>query len=228
MRGHWAIVLLVCSAGSVFISTAVQAALVQAPVFDVQYTSPGIVSDGDTIVVAQSSSPEKRGVLEFATPGILPGATIQSATLELDIRVITMLLDGTEPFLKVYGYAGNGSVDVQDGTNLTTPIGTSQDIGTVPSLLAISLDTSFLQSIAGSSYLGLVLQQGAADGLQTGFATTETASLSWMPPRLTIEFTNPVPEPSGLVSSTVAMGSLIVLLVYSRRRAISGDGAPRG
>ncbi|MEN6493732.1 MAG: hypothetical protein ABFD16_05520 [Thermoguttaceae bacterium] len=228
MRCYPAIVLLVCSVSSVLTSSVVQAALVQAPVFDVQYTSPGIVSDGDIIAIVQSSSSEKRGVLEFATPGILPGATIQSATLELDIRVITMLLDGTSPFLKVYGYAGNGSVDVQDGANLTTQIGTSQDISSVPSLLAISLDTGFLQSIAGSSYLGLVLQQGAADGLQTGFATTEAASLSWMPPRLTIDFANPVPEPSSLASSAVAMGSLIVLLVHNRRRRISGDGASRG
>ena len=62
-------------------------------------------------------SSEARGIFEFDLRSILPGASIQSATLNLN--VVSFTKDAEEPFLEFYGYAGDGSADIEDPNNVS-------------------------------------------------------------------------------------------------------------
>ena len=122
---------------------------------------------------------EARGVLEFDVSDMDSGSTVQSGMLEVLVNSWT----SNSKQLEVYGYVGNGSVDLDDAIQTATLIGTSPVI-TQLGTLAISLDSDWLESIAGADYLGLLVKQKEAGNIS--FYANDWYSMA---PSLTIDYT---------------------------------------
>ena len=97
---------------------------------------------GDVSIVLQDSTfvdIDNRGVLEFDIGPVPDGATITSATLELDLRLLSSSEDD-RPVLYLHGYAGNGTAEITDAQIPANLIGQSAPIlslGTV----SMAIDT---------------------------------------------------------------------------------------
>lgn len=189
------------------------------PAVDVQVetTTAGAMwnmTDSASLLVADrhdSNDTEKRGIIEFDISEIQPGATIQSAMLEFDVGMYTS--DG--PWLDFYGYSGDGLAGFDDINQLGSLVATSREIDDLGQM-TVSLDMAFLESIAGADYLGLVMRQGN-DGSQAGITPSEGSYLV-LPPTLTIDFTNAIPEPSTLAGLVSLVLAGLVILWRNRRR----------
>lgn len=156
-----------------------------------------------------SGNLERRGILEFDIGAIDTGATVQSALFEFDIN----LVDSGGPFFEFYGYSGDGQGTTGDVNQLSSLIGTSDAILDTGHMSA-TLSTAFVESIAGADYLGMVMRQGNI-GTQAAIATEGWTTF---PPRLTIEYTAFIPEPSTLASlASLALAGLGIVW-WKRRR----------
>lgn len=159
-------------------------------------------------VIQGVTDTELRGVVEFDITSIPVGSTIISAQLVL----VTAPLGGAAgPLCDVYGYAGDGSIDLGDalaGVSLTPPstFAPSMVPGTTNYL---DIQTGFIQSLtdAGESYAGFTMRPVNSDrhiyfdALETGVA-----------PALNVEYTA-IPEPG-----TIALLGLGALGLIGRRK----------
>jgi hypothetical protein len=164
------------------------------PTFDAQAEAQDgvnyVITDGGTLISASrftSIDLQRRGILEFNVIPFAQGYTIQSATLELDVMLISSG-GGMYPGLELHGYAGNGAADVSDATVPFNAIGNTGlifDTG----IVTADLDAAFIRSLLGSAtHLGLMAYQMTV-GRQAGFCSTEgEIPGSFSGPKLTIEY----------------------------------------
>jgi len=96
----------------------------------------------------------ERSMLEFDLSTISTALTVDSATLVLRVSQFTKS-ENVLPRIDVYGYTGDGVIDLADASAAATLIGTA----TVNALgeLRINLDASFVRS-QGAGFIGLRLQ----------------------------------------------------------------------
>ena len=197
------------------------------PLFDVTATrwtgEPWLlIGTGGTVTaeLAISNQPENpsfeaRGVFEFDIQSIPPGASIESAMLNLDVTSFAQ--DGEPPFLEFYGYVGNGSADVEDPNNTAE----SQRIGTYSPITALGpitvpLAPGYIESIAHEAFLGIVMWQGA-DKASTSVSSLENPT-SGTAAMLSITFSGAVvPEPSSL-AALWGMAVAAAAIMHRRRK----------
>jgi hypothetical protein len=132
-----------------------------------------LVTNDDTIVVQQVgwADIDKRCILEFAIKSIPEDATITSATLELDVIIITYS-EISRPALYLHGYAGNGTLEIADAQMPANLIGQSGPIMSLD-ILSIDLDPNYIETLLElTDYLG-ILAVGDVNGDLTVFAATE-------------------------------------------------------
>jgi hypothetical protein len=164
------------------------------PAFDVQCTSDidydNVITDGDYVIdtysTVSSSYLYQKGIMEFDLGYIPEGATINSATLTLDIAdIIAGFVE--YPVIELSGYAGDG---VQTGGDANEPknvIGQKQICNT--GLVDITIDPAYIESLLGDTdYLGLNLLPENRDYLAS-FFTSEAFPDFGYSPLLTIDFT---------------------------------------
>ncbi len=103
---------------------------------------------------------ETRGILEFHTVAIPPGAVIESAVLTLDVNWAGDYPGVNDVVMDVFAYAGNGDVESADANEITSGIGqltVETNGGQVLASFAIPLDVAELQALVDSgTYVGLV------------------------------------------------------------------------
>jgi hypothetical protein len=114
-----------------------------------------------------SSNVDARFVLEFSLASLSSDTAITSATLELDVNNFTNS-GGVFPVVPVFGYAGDGVVEVDDAAHNSIQIGISDSI-TQLGLISIDLDVGYIAGLVGNAtHFGLLLM-GDANGFQAGF-----------------------------------------------------------
>jgi len=186
--------LAIAIASSVMVMNFVESARSDtfAPMFDVEASSSNgvdfILTDGDWTIATQyrpSSNIDRRGVLEFDLSSLPASAEVQSASLWLDVSLLSYTT-GNYPVLRLYGYAGNGVPNVSDATQQVNLIGLSDPVDEL-ALIEIQLDPVAVQPLMEvSDYLG-IMAFGSENGYQLGFSTLESAAYS-DPPSLTLTY----------------------------------------
>ncbi len=176
------------------------------------------VTDGATSVNVRNfsgSTPDTtKGILEFDISSIPAGAKVTGATLEFDVSQFTSSGADTNQ-ISILGYAGDGVATPADGSRTGPTISTRsmESLG----LMAISLDASYLQSLAGqSNYLGLLANEPL--GWQMSFNTNED-TFKALAPTLTVDYT-PTPEPASVI--WLALGTLALRRTGRKRLANAG------
>jgi hypothetical protein len=199
--------------------------LVTRPVFDVEASSDDgvnfVLTDGDTGINVQQidfANVDRRGILEFDLRGIPLGAEITSASVEFEINTYTYDPPADGPEVRLYGYAGNGQVDVADATRTSIPNGIGPTVTDLRPT-TITLNTSVIENLlgGGSGYLGL-LAVGSADFNQFGFDTLEWDVAT--APHLTLNYALPLP---GDFNDDSAVNADDIDLLTAAIRASSGN-----
>lgn len=183
-----------------------------------------VIQDGSSPIVVsnQSSTPERRGLLEFDLSDLPPAFAIEveEAVLTLDVSLFTSSgLTGqpptTFPEITVFGYNGNGEiepVDPEQAEFFDVALGefTVTDLG----LIEIELDPAIVELFAGRSGIQLGLSLVALDNGQFfSFYPSETL-FAGSPPKLDVSF-RAIPEPAA--ASLIALG--LGVFVLRRHRA---------
>ncbi len=147
-----------------------------------------VITDGENGINVQRISwadIDRRGLLEFDTSQIPLDASIESASLELQINTFTYSGDSF-PVLELHGYPGDGVLDPTDAIVPFNLIGSSDPIGDL-GLITVNLDTNYIESLLGTAtHLALLVYPGVEDR-QTGFYTVEAVSFA-NPPKLIIQY----------------------------------------
>jgi MYXO-CTERM domain-containing protein len=162
-----------------------------------------IINGEDFINVRNFPGGDKTlGILEFSLANLPVDADIVDVLLEIDTggQIDTLLNT-----LSVFGYGGDGQITAADALN-TTAIATRQLEGS--GILAMTLDSAFVESLvsSGATHLGLVLSE--SDGKQMSFDTSESG-LAAINPTLTINYASAVPEPAALSLAVLAAIGLL-------------------
>jgi hypothetical protein len=156
---------------------------------------------------------EDRPLLEFDISQFTLGEIINSVSFRFQEGAFT----SSGSTVNVLGYSGSGTLSISDATTASTLLGSYDPVTLGLGIHSLSLDSSYLQSLIGSSnFLGLRLQ--SSGGLvNTSQTSMEQAALSldfFISPHLDIDFT-PVPEPTTIL----LLGSgLIGLTGYGRKK----------
>ena len=158
------------------------------PVIDAQTTSDfSNVFDGSGDVSVQMfrSGTEVLGVMEFDIGSMAHAQSVESAMLEFDIVSSERAGQSGWPVAEVYAYRGDGLATNADRDVESVLVGVSHEV--ISGKLAIDLETSFLESLVDSQYLGFLIRPGnPANEVRMSFATSESA---WGGPTLTVDFT---------------------------------------
>lgn len=140
-------------------------------------------ADGAAIFIDGGSGatfPRLDAMLEFPLDGVPEGASLTSATLEIDAVIANSIT------VEVLGYAGDGLASLSDETATTQLLGAVSLSG--GGIAEFELDAGFVESLLGqSSHLGLRLASGSV-GPFTRIASSE--STSNQRPMLTLHFTS--------------------------------------
>ena len=192
------------------------------PTLDARATlvgSSSIVQDGDQTIITQDidfADIDRRGVMEFSLDRIPANATILDATLTLEISSFTSSPEQPFPVLSLYGYEGNGVLDMEDALISNSVLGISSEAPRLDAPLVISLDAEFIQELVETgSYLG-ILAVGDEQGHQIAWYTTEAGETARPQLDIRYDWLKPIPEPSTL--SIIAM-TVMTLVYQSRQRS---------
>lgn len=139
-----------------------------------------------------SSGLERRAVLEFPIEIIPAGVLVRSATIEFEVAGLTHSA-GEFPIIEFHGYAGDGTLSVDDAQQPSNLIGVSDPITTLGEKPIIALDPTYIESLFGkATRFGLYTFQRVL-GRQVDFYSMEGAELFPVsPPMLTLELAVPV------------------------------------
>ena len=114
----------------------------------------------------------ERSMLEFDLSQISTALTVNSATLVINVSQLTK--SGTTfPSVDVYGYTGNGAIELTDASVAGTFIGHTSVTAT--GQLRIDLDANFIRS-QGGGFLGIRLQNPVLNGPYGVFSALESAA----------------------------------------------------
>lgn len=165
---------------------------------------------------------EERTAIEFSLAALLPGITINSASLQLSPQgaAANLGLSAGEAG-EVHGYAGNGAIAVGD-------LGVANLVGSVAGPtpdgpVAIPIAPVFLQSLldASSPWAGFMFK--GTDGLLAvtySFSGTFSGIPEGQRPQLTIDYTAPavVPEPASMLLVSTGLAGLLLRRRHTMRR----------
>ena len=152
----------------------------------------------------------ERSMLEFDLSTISTALTVDSATLVLNVSQFTK--SGTVfPKVDVYGYTGDGVIDLADASAAATLVGTA----TVNALgeLRINLDANFVRS-QGAGFIGLRLQNPTLNGPISVFSALESPAAD---PVLELDLSLNLPDrefdideqrPNGTIVGNVNIGNV--------------------
>ncbi|MGL4513666.1 MAG: hypothetical protein ACRCT8_11305 [Lacipirellulaceae bacterium] len=144
----------------------------------------GVTVDADT----PNSDTDQRAVLEFLLDPAIASRGVTSATLELNLRLLTGAASVPVAF-DVYGYPGDGVLRANDADQLAERVGTTSFGGIGSQTLTI--DRGYVQELvdAGASHLGLVIVPSGTANFR--FSTLESGAFD-EPPLLTLTLGPPV------------------------------------
>lgn len=165
-----------------------------------------------------STNSNTRALLEFDISAIPDQAPVESVTLTLDIGLFESQEQGGQIInsssIDFYGYSGDGVLTSGDADNISNFVGTTGEIqngGT----LTLSIDPAFVESLLDQAdFLGLV-GRGGADGLKTGFFSSEF-SFSDPPPTLSVQV---APTPLASAMGITLLGGMALGHTRRRRRS---------
>ena len=155
-----------------------------SPLFDAGSSDGDVIEGEEQISVQIHAGGERRACLEFDLSQLPAGAVIESATLRVNVNAVTSFEPG-EPSLKVYGYAGDGALDISDPQRTEVWLGQTA-AGVELGALDIDLETTPLQDfVTTGGIVGLVMLADAAEHLVSFDALEDVGGA---PPKLTIEY----------------------------------------
>ena len=208
--------LLVSSSAFAATVYIVAAADRQARDFDVDGVWSFIDPDTNTILRAgydEAPFQEFRSAMEFDLTSIPTGAVVSAVSVSLFVSQIYSLST-----VDVYGYAGNGIIELSDmegGTALAS-------FPTIVGATEVALSPAFFQNLlsGGSGFAGLRVQWGADQERSSVQIRSSEFSLVESRPTLTLEY-SAVPEPS------VALQFMLGLVGLASQRRASAYAARR-
>lgn len=183
---------------------AATATLSVDPLFDVEarvFTAgPTSLIDGDneiTIGRDRSAADRQNAMLEFDLSALPAGASVTGATLGFQItgRSATATLI---PEVDAYGYAGDGTPDPSNATDLSLPLGGSGPITSFAPVEVPLSATAVADLIAEGGPLGIVLAQPTRFVDVDMVSSERAASLPsvYDPPTLSLTYTTPTTPPA--------------------------------
>jgi hypothetical protein len=167
------------------------------PTFDARVYKEGgpwIFTTTDNSIFTQSIPQidyDRRGVLEYNIGDIPVGADITGAKLKIEVNGLTHST-GSYPAPPLYGYAGNGTAEMDDAFNTSRSIGV---LGPVEGLgsFTVDVDHEYIESLLGSSeYFGIAIL-GSPNNNQLSFYSLESSGPPFFdePATLILEYTLP-------------------------------------
>jgi hypothetical protein len=150
---------------------------------------------------------EDRSVMAFDLSALKPGTKINSLTFHFDELAFTT---NPERRVNVLGYGSNSPIALADATQAATLVGTYDSAALGLGVHDVSLDTSVLQALVGTSTNLKLRLEGFGESLNTSNASLESPGPFFKPPQVIIDFNagNPVPEPSTLCLAGMLSASL--------------------
>ncbi len=147
------------------------------PKFDVSVRKEGgnfAMFEGESSIVVQRIdyiNYDRRAVLEYDLSSIPAGSQITDAKVVFDLTSRSSS-GSSYPEPVVYGYAGNGVAELDDGFRISNQIAVFDPVQSLD-LFTVDLDHEDIESLLGSSeYFGMVLV-GDDDSHSIGFGATE-------------------------------------------------------
>lgn len=164
---------------------------------------------------------EERGIIEIGISSIPSTATINSASL------VFTLSSNSHPYgsysqLKIYGYAGDGTVTTSDYGNVSGTLLATIDASSFSSHVYTIDVTALLQTIRldSAAYIGF-LAEDTGDGHPNSYYKFNTSwsndcgQNEWNGPKLVVDWSPgtgepPVPEPASLAILALPAGAMIM------------------
>jgi hypothetical protein len=157
-------------------------------------TGPYSMTQSDLTILVQklSSGTDRRAILEYNLSGIPSDADITDAKIVFDINLFTSgSTTSAQPIL--YGFAGNGTAQLDDAFLTSTQIGVSppvQELG----LHTVDVDHDYIESLLGTSNFLGVAMVGDNNSHQFGFGASEY-NATYVPATLMLTYAAP-PNPA--------------------------------
>lgn len=171
-----------------------------------------LLTTAPTNLLTSEARPRK-AILEYPLADLPSGAVVTSATLALpNVQAASGIIAPGGPCqLTFHGYSGNGIIEPADATVPANPVGNTAMLYGGGSLVAVTLNPGYLQSLldASDTHLGLAASQTGDYTGQVRFDSTSGAT-----PELTVTF---VPEPASALSAAAA----VTALIHRRQRRTS-------
>jgi hypothetical protein len=128
-------------------------------------------SDLTMLVQKLSSGTDRRAILEYNLSGIPADADITDAKIVFDINLFTSgSTSSAQPLL--YGFAGNGTAQLDDAFLTSTSIGVSPPVQGL-GLHTVDIDHDYIESLLGTSNFLGVAMVGDNNSHQFGFGALE-------------------------------------------------------
>ena len=167
------------------------------PTFDARVykeAGPWILSISDTSIFTQSVPSidyDRRGVLEYNIGDIPAGADVTDAKLVIEVGGMTSST-GSFPMPPLYGYAGNGTPEMDDAFHAAQQIGVLGPVLELGSFTA-EIDHDYIESLLGTSdFLGIAIH-GSPNNKQLSFRALESSGPPFfdVPATLLLQYTLP-------------------------------------